>query len=115
MKKNLNVLLVEDNPGDARLVREMLRESPSPRFNLTHVRHLQAAMDLVQSENFDVLLLDLLLDDSPRLATLMEVYELACRVPTVILSGLNDKAVTLWTMKEGAEDFLVKDGLDAAE
>jgi len=115
MKKKLNVLLVEDNPGDARLVREMLSESPSPSFSLTHVRHLEAALDLVNQEQFDALLLDLQLDDSPRLGTLMEVYELSARVPTVVVSGMDDRAVGLWVLKEGAEDYLVKDRLEAAE
>ena len=115
MKRKLNVLLVEDNPGDARLVREMLSESPSPSFSLTHVRHLEAALDLVNQERFDALLLDLQLDDSPRLGTLMEVYELSAKVPTVVVSGMDDRAVGLWVLKEGAEDYLVKDKLEAAE
>jgi len=115
MKRKLSVLLVEDNPGDARLVREMLSESPSPSFSLTHVRHLEAALDLIQEEPFDALLLDLQLDDSPRLGTLMEVYDLSAKVPTVVVSGMDDKAVGLWVLKEGAEDYLVKDRLDAAE
>jgi len=110
----LRVLLVEDNPGDARLVHEMLSESPWPRFAIMQTQHLEAALDMLRSEPFDAVLLDLLLDDSPRLGTLMEIYEMAPRVPVVVLSGMDDKAVGLWVLKEGAQDYLVKGKVDAA-
>jgi DNA-binding response OmpR family regulator len=108
----LKVLLVEDNPGDARLVRETLAESSSPRFQLTHVEALNEARRCLESEQFDAVLLDLMLEDSPRLGTLMEIHAQATSTPVVVLTGLEDDVVGLWALSEGAEDYLVKGKLD---
>ena len=110
--KSIKVLLVEDNPGDARLVRETLAESTSPRFQLTHVGALSDAKRRLESEQFDAVLLDLMLEDSPRLGTLMEIHGQAGRVPVVVLTGLEDDVVGLWVLSEGAEDYLIKGRVD---
>jgi len=110
--KPIKVLLVEDNPGDARLVRETLAESTSPRFQLTHVEALNDAKHRLESEQFDAVLLDLMLKDSPRLGTLMEIHGQASNVPVVVLTGLEDDVVGLWVLSEGAEDYLIKGKVD---
>src|SRR6266545_795731 len=104
----LEVLLVEDNPGDARLVRESLSEAASPQFHLTHVERLEDALRCLERERYDVVLLDLLLQDSQRLGTLMEIHEHAPKVPIVVFTGLADEVVGLWALSEGAEDYVVK-------
>src|SRR5262245_33781174 len=104
----IEVLLVEDNPGDARLVRESLAEVRSGRFNLTHVERLEDAIRRLERYEYDVVLLDLLLQDSQRLATLMEIHTQAPKVPIVIFTGLADEVVGLWALSEGAEDYVVK-------
>ncbi|TMB66030.1 MAG: response regulator [Chloroflexi bacterium] len=104
----IEVLLVEDNPGDARLVRESLAEVRSRRFNLTHVDRLEDAIRRLERDAFDVVLLDLLLQDSQRLGTLMEIHTQAPKVPIVVFTGLADEVVGLWALSEGAEDYVVK-------
>jgi len=109
----LKVLLVEDNPGDARLVREMLSYAAPARFQVTQTAQLAQALELLGQETFDVLLLDLMLQDTPRLGALLEIYDKASEVPTVVLTGLEDETVALWVLKEGAQDYLVKGKVDA--
>jgi len=104
----IEVLLVEDNPADARLVRESLAEVHSRRFNLTHVDRLEDALRHLARDRYDVVLLDLLLEDSQRLGTLMEIHTQAPKVPIVVFTGLADEVVGLWALSEGAEDYVVK-------
>jgi len=104
----IEVLLVEDNPGDARLVRESLAEVGSREFHLTHVERLEDALRRLERGRFDVVLLDLLLQDSQRLGTLMEIHDQAPRVPIVVFTGLEDEVVGLWALSEGAEDYVIK-------
>jgi len=84
-RKPVRVLFVEDNPGDARLVKEALAETPIAEFELTHVQHLQEGLRRLARHKFDVVLLDLLLDGTPRLGALLEIYEQSARVPVVVL------------------------------
>jgi len=104
----VEVLLVEDNPGDARLVKESLAERGGSRFNLTHVERLEDAIRRLERDRYDVVLLDLLLQDSQRLGTLMAIHQQAPKVPIVVFTGLEDDVVGLWALSEGAEDYIVK-------
>ena len=104
----VEVLLVEDNPGDARLVKESLAERGASRFNLTHVARLEDAIHRLERDRYDVVLLDLLLQDSQRLGTLMAIHQQAPKVPIVVFTGLEDDVVGLWALSEGAEDYIVK-------
>jgi two-component system cell cycle sensor histidine kinase/response regulator CckA len=104
----VEVLLVEDNPGDARLVKESLAEATARSFHLTHVERLEDAIRRLERDRFDVVLLDLLLQDSQRLGTLMEIHHQAPKVPIVVFTGLEDDVVGLWALSEGAEDYVVK-------
>ena len=107
-RKPVNVLLVEDNPGDARLVTEALAEAKSADFRLTHVEHLDDGLRHLARHKFDVVLLDLLLEDTPRLGALLEIHEQSSKTPVVVLTGLEDEAVGRWALKEGARDYLIK-------
>ena len=104
----VEVLLVEDNPGDARLVKESLAEAGARNFNLTHVERLEDAIRRLERDRYDVVLLDLLLQDSQRLGTLMAIHQQAPKVPIVVFTGLEDDVVGLWALSEGAEDYVVK-------
>jgi CheY-like chemotaxis protein len=110
----VEVLLVEDNPGDARLVKESLAEGGATRFNLTHVERLEDAIRRLERDRYDVVLLDLLLQDSQRLGTLMAIHQQAPRVPIVVFTGLEDDVVGLWALSEGAEDYIVKGKVSGA-
>jgi len=111
--KPIKVLLVEDNPGDARLIREMLKEAAAARFELVHVVRLDEALKLLGEASFDVLLLDLTLPDSQGLDTFFRVYSQAPDVPIVVLTGLADEVVGVESVKGGAQDYLVKGQVDS--
>jgi len=113
MAKQVKVLLIEDNPGDARLVIEALAEAASPTFKVSHVSRFVDGLQLLDKQHFDVVLLDLMLEDTPRMGTLMHIYARASKVPIVVLTGLEDEAVGLWVLQEGAQDYLVKGKIDS--
>ncbi len=110
----VNVLLIEDNPGDARLIREMLAETRGVTFSLECAESLSAGLEILRDRTFDVVLLDLALPDSDGLATLPSLRSGAPRVPVVIvMSGLGDEEVAVQSLHEGAQDYLVKGQVDA--
>jgi DNA-binding response OmpR family regulator len=111
-ERPIKVLLVEDNPGDARLVAETLAEVDYPEFQLTHVERLSQARQRLSEERFDVVLLDLVLPDKPRMGSLIEIHDQASRVPIVVLTGLDDETMASWTLEEGAQDYLIKGQTD---
>lgn len=106
-------LLVEDNPVDARLIREMLKESPTATFELEHVDRLATALELLRQQTFDVVLLDLGLPDSQGLETLSRTRKAADGLPVVVLTGLSDQALAIEAARAGAQDYLVKGRFDS--
>jgi PAS domain S-box-containing protein len=112
----IQILLVEDNPGDARLVREMLAEAAGDgsgvTFAVTHSRELGQALRALAEGAFQVVLLDLGLPDSQGLDTLRRVLEAAPAAPVLVLSGLGDRELALEAVKAGAQDYLVKGRVD---
>ena len=112
--KPIKVLLVEDNPGDSRLIREMLTEARGATFDLKYADRLQAALEQLGEEGIDVVLLDLGLPDSGGLETLIKTYAQAPRVPVVVLTGLNDETLGVQAVNKGAQDYLVKGQIDVS-
>jgi len=110
--ETLDILLVEDNPGDAQLVRHTLRQVPKLRFKLTQEERLDAAMRRIAEEHFDVILLDLSLPDSRGISTLITALRQAPKVAIVVLTGLDDEAMGHEAVGRGAEDYLVKGEVD---
>ncbi len=102
------ILLVEDNPGDARLLQEALVEAGSAGFELVHVWRLDQALQRLKEERFDVILLDLSLPDGEGLDVVGRVSRQATGVPFVVLTGLDDEEMALKAVREGAQDYLVK-------
>jgi len=109
----LKVLLVEDNPGDARLIREMLREAAHARFELELADCLATGLERLRAGNIHAVLLDLGLPDSRGDDTFFRTHALAPEVPIIVLTGLGDEAVALRTVQQGAQDYLVKGRVDA--
>jgi DNA-binding response OmpR family regulator len=108
------VLLIEDDLGDARLVKEMLAEAGDPGFNLSHAVRLADGLRLLAARRFDIVLLDLTLPDSAGMITLLKVKNAArAGVPVVVLTGLDDDVAGSWSLQEGATDYLVKGKVDA--
>src|ERR1700694_4015717 len=105
--ESVRVLLVEDNPADARFLREEMADAGGGRVKLTHVSRLDAALKRLDSEQFDVVLLDLILPDEQGLDTLVPMQSTAPGVPIVVLTGVDDEALAFKAVREGAQDYLV--------
>ncbi|NFV80467.1 EAL domain-containing protein [Magnetospirillum aberrantis] len=106
------VLVVEDNPGDARLVELFLREETADPFRILKAGVLADALTVLTAEHVDVVLLDLSLPDSFGLATLASVKSVRPLVPVVVLTGTKDEMLALEALRRGAQDYLVKGGDD---
>ena len=104
----ITVLLVEDNPGDARLILELLGEVQTQAFDLERVERLDHALTRLSRTGVDVVLLDLGLPDSQGLETFMRARRGAPDEPIVVISGLDDERLALEAVRSGAQDYLVK-------
>src|SRR5208283_537469 len=111
MNKTIRILLIEDNPGDARLLKEMLREA-DVRFELECVDRLSSGIEKVKSVGFDIILLDLGLPDSRGLVALTRLNEIRPEAPIIVLTGHANESMGIQAVQEGAQDFLVKGQVD---
>lgn len=102
------LLLVEDNPGDAELVRDLLGQDGAGRFHVLHVPRLDEALAALQARNVDVVVLDLSLPDCSGLDTVRAVRSAAGQVPIVVLTGNEDERLALACIDAGAQDYLPK-------
>ncbi len=110
----IKVLLVEDDPDDATLVRDMLGEAPAGEFDLKWVDRFDDGQKAVAKGECDVVLLDLGLPDRQGLSTLAGMRSSAPEVPIVVLTGFDDQATAIKALHSGAQDYLVK-GQDTAD
>ena len=104
----ISILLVEDNPTDVAIFREMLGEANSVEFELTHSNMLSSALTLLSKESFGIILLDLSLPDVEGVDTVMRMRAAVPNVPIVVMSGLGDEELAVLALHEGAQDYLVK-------
>jgi len=107
-EKPLQVLLVEDNAGDARLLREMFRAEGPGSFELTHLARMSEAVAHLVRGGVDVILLDMGLPDAHGLDTVRLAHAAAPDVPIIVITGLDDESLAAGAMKEGAQDYLIK-------
>jgi diguanylate cyclase (GGDEF)-like protein len=112
MADRQQVLLIEDNPGDVRLIREMLSEGEDALFELDCVGRLSQGLEYLSTRSTGVVLLDLSLPDSCGFDTFLKVYAHSPKVPIIVLTGHDDRTVALSAVKTGAQDYLVKGKLD---
>lgn len=112
MGEATKLLLIEDNPGDARLIRELLAEATEQPFQLIHVDSLRAGLERLHGDNIGLVLTDLNLPDSRQLATFDTLHEQAPLVPIVVLTAIADDETGLAAVRRGAQDYLVKGGVD---
>ncbi len=108
-KRSIQLLLLEDNPGDARLMSEYLREDETMQFVVHLAGTLQAGLTSLAEHCPDIILADLGLPDSQGLDTFTQLHAVASQVPIVVLTGLNDMQQADLAVKAGAQDYLVKD------
>jgi PAS domain S-box-containing protein len=113
--QHIHLLLVEDNPGDAGLIREMLAEAKGMSFELEWTETLSDGIQRLVSGGIDVVLLDLALPDCTGLETLRRLRAASPSAPVVVvLSGLSDEEISLQAVQEGAQDYLIKGGVDSS-
>jgi len=112
-EKRLVVLLIEDNPADARLIGELLTEAEGAAFDLECADHLSTALERLAKGGVDVALLDLGLPDSRGLETAATLSAQAPALPVVVLTGLDDEATGVEAVRRGAQDYLVKGQVDS--
>ncbi len=112
-KSITTLLLVDDNPGDARLLREMLNEQGSQHTEFTHVEYMREAEKYLAEHLVDLILLDLGLPDAHGLAVVQRAHAVAPRVPLVVLTGMDDEMLASQALQEGAQDYLIKGQIDA--
>jgi len=113
MQENaLKVLLIEDNPGDAFLMKFYLGESTAPVFETLHAETIKQAYELLGQHTFDIILQDLNLPDSHGIDSIKNLLEKFPGNLVLVLTGLTDEEVGLETVRYGAQDFLVKGRFD---
>ncbi len=113
-ENEIQVLLVEDNPLHARMLRGFLDEIRTPRFPVAHEDNLTAGLNRAEEQRFDVVLLDLVLPDSQGLDTFLRWKARAPHVPVVVLTGLDDMGLATRAVENGAQDYLLKSQINGA-
>jgi len=109
----IKVLLIEDNPGDARLIQDMLADAKTTVFSIDWMQTLASGLKSLSEKKYDLALLDLGLPDSPqRSTTFTRVQVMAPTLPIIILTGLDDETFAVTTVRRGAQDYLVKGKID---
>src|ERR1700730_594016 len=107
-EKPLQVLLVEDNAADARLLREMFTKERPDCLQLTLVLRMSEAEIHLAKGGVDIVLLDMGLPDGHGLDTVRRAHAVAPGIPMIVLTGLDDESLAADAMKEGAQDYLIK-------
>ena len=110
--RSITILLIEDNPPDARLIREMLKDISHFKSNLISTLTLKEGCEQIQKNNFDIILLDLNLPDSTGLQTFQKVIDCSKEIPIILITGIKDEELPLKLIKEGAQDYLTKQSLN---
>lgn len=110
--ESVHILLIEDNPGDIRLVKEMLHFAGHGSFQLNNVPGLAAAAEWLAEHSPDIILLDLSLPDSHGVETFLRIQNIVSAIPIVVLSGSSDESVAMEAVRLGAQDYLVKGLID---
>jgi signal transduction histidine kinase/DNA-binding NarL/FixJ family response regulator len=112
--ERIKILMIEDNPGDARLLVEMLIETEWNPFDLEQANRLSRGLERLAVGDIDIILLDLSLPDSHGFDTFAQIQKKVPQVPVIVLSGLDDEAVAIKAVRGGAQDYLVKGQVDGS-
>jgi signal transduction histidine kinase len=104
----LKILLIEDNLAEARLLQEFIKLTKSQNFGLVHVQILQDGIKQLNSQKYDVILLDLTLPDSQGLSSIPQLLQQNPSNPIIVLTNTNDEELAIEAVRQGAQDYLVK-------
>ena len=110
--KKIKVLIVEDNPGDVRLLSEMFRYCSEGEFKLMYADCLEKAFRWLNTEKMDFILLDLFLPDAFGLETIRKIREKTADSAIIVLTGSYDESMAVGSFQLGANHFLLKDRLE---
>ena len=113
MTKYIRIALIEDNPGDVRLIEEYLNENTSINMHLHHYSSLTEALKEIKNQNFDVILLDLNLPDSFGMNTINKIINVIKETPIVALTIISEESLAVDALKKGIQDYIVKEYLDS--
>jgi signal transduction histidine kinase len=112
--QSIHILLVEDNPGDIDLIQVILSDSDYASFRFTiAIRQAAALMHLADDPTIDIILLDMFLPDSHGLDSVCALHSAAPNIPIVVLTVLNDENTGVQAVKQGAQDYLLKDQVES--
>lgn len=112
MTKNSTVLLIEDDPADAQLITEILREKPENAMKILHASNLAGGLEILARGGIDVVLLDLTLPDSSGHKTFAMLEKHVQMIPVIVLTVQDDMELALRMVHDGAQDYLVKNLVD---
>jgi diguanylate cyclase (GGDEF)-like protein/PAS domain S-box-containing protein len=112
-KSIMRVLLIEDNLGDAGLLRRMLEDEGSNNAELILVNSMGEAETHLAKNTVDIVLLDPGLPDTQGLQSIRRIHAVAPRLPLVVLTGFDDDTLAAQALREGAQDFLIKGRVEA--
>ena len=112
MDEKIEILLFEDNPGDAYLVGEMLEEFSDFPYELKNVGTLSEGLSLLKERPFNIILSDLRLPDRDGIDTFIDIHARNPRIPIIILTEISDEKIGIDAVKKGAQDYLVKGQVD---
>jgi DNA-binding NtrC family response regulator len=104
----INVLLIEDDPDYAELIRVVLLRAKDVQIDLHNAERLSSAFERLGREQYDVILSDLLLPDSEGIETFLKLRAQYPDIPIIVLTALNDINLALKAMQDGAQDYLIK-------
>src|SRR5690242_1373753 len=108
MNNGFSILTVEDSPSDLFLIERMLRQSSLGIGRLYSTDRIRRAYEILQSEEINLVLLDLTLPDSFGINSFLQLKPAVQKIPVIILTGLSDTNLAVEAIKEGAQDYLVK-------
>jgi DNA-binding response OmpR family regulator len=114
VKKAIKILLIEDNPADAKYVAIQLNKSFNVAYTLQTRDYFSKGVFLCEKSNFDVIILDLSLPDTQGLMSI-ETLSKSCNAPIIIYTGLSDELIKAEALKNGASDYLLKGKTSSSE
>jgi len=104
----LNILLLEDNPADVRLIQELLKDVGGAQYHFEQADRLAGGIERIKANNIDIVLLDLGLKDSQGIETLEYLSGHVSRLPVIVMTGLDDEVTAVRALQQGAQDYLIK-------